>query len=384
MSHRYLWGPAVDQLFADEQPTSTGSAGNVLWALGDNLGTIRDIADLSGSTTSVTNHRRFGAYGNLVSESNAAVDMLFAYTGKLYDENTKLQNNLFRWYDAARARVRMSEDPLGFAAADENVRRYVGNLAVASVDPLGLMELPLAFNDVADFMATMNTSNLGPSSSGSLLDNYCDTFRSIFGNALVDQSGGMIHSILTSTVMSDETLAHMSDGAVLAGTTAIAAALVLSRGQVVNVAGASLRLLNTPILRIPALTIPRFGSGGGRFALAGGGQLGQATTLTLFPAIPIDVGTAAVLTGIGIYMTGGGGAGSGGPPPLTPEQMRRIATQLEDANRLRRADLALKRERLANLASKTSIEAQSLKDEIRLLEEIINAATENISRLLPK
>ncbi len=64
--------------------------------------------------------------------------------------------------------------------------------------------------------------------------------------------------------------------------------------------------------------------------------------------------------------------------------MRRIATQLEDANRLRRADLALKRERLANLASKTSIEAQSLKDEIRLLEEIINAATENISRLLPK
>ncbi len=303
VSHRYLWGPAVDQLFADEQPTSTGSAGNVLWALGDNLGTIRDIADLSGSTTSVTNHRRFGAYGNLVSESNAAVDMLFAYTGKLYDENTKLQNNLFRWYDAATGQW-MSEDPLGFAAADENVRRYVGNLAVASVDPLGLMELPLAFNDVADFMATMNTSNLGPSSSGSLLDNYCDTFRSIFGNALVDQSGGMIHSILTSTVMSDETLAHMSDGAVLAGTTAIAAALVLSRGQVVNVAGASLRLLNTPILRIPALTIPRFGSGGGRFALAGGGQLGQATTLTLFPAIPIDVGTAAVLTGIGIYMTG--------------------------------------------------------------------------------
>ncbi len=139
VSHRYLWGPAVDQLFADEQPTSTGSAGNVLWSLGDNLGTIRDIADLSGSTTSVTNHRRFGAYGNLVSESNAAIDMVFAYTGKLYDENTQLQNNLFRWYDATTGQW-MSEDPLGFAAGDENVRRYVGNRSTKSADPSGLQD----------------------------------------------------------------------------------------------------------------------------------------------------------------------------------------------------------------------------------------------------
>ncbi len=138
VSHRYLWGPAVDQLLADEQPTSTGSAGNVLWGLSDNLGTIRDIADLSGSTTSITNHRRFGAYGNLVSESNSAVDMLFAYTGKLYDENTQLQNNLFRWYDAATGQW-MSEDPLGFAAGDENVRRYAGNNGAGLFDSNGLV-----------------------------------------------------------------------------------------------------------------------------------------------------------------------------------------------------------------------------------------------------
>lgn len=137
VSHRYLWGPAVDQLFADEQPTSTGSAGNVLWALGDNLGTIRDIADLSGSTTSVTNHRRFGAYGDLISESNSAVDMVFAFTGKLYDEHVKLQNNLNRWYDAALGQW-TSEDPIGFAAADENIRRYVENKTLVSIDPFGL------------------------------------------------------------------------------------------------------------------------------------------------------------------------------------------------------------------------------------------------------
>lgn len=137
VSHRYLWGPQVDQLFADEQVTTTGSAGNALWALGDNLGTIRDIADLSGSTTTITNHRRFGAYGDLVSESNAAVDMLFAFTGKGYDEVTGLQNNLNRWYDAKLGQW-VSEDPIGFMAGDANVRRYVGNRALLAVDPNGL------------------------------------------------------------------------------------------------------------------------------------------------------------------------------------------------------------------------------------------------------
>jgi RHS repeat-associated protein len=137
VSHRYLWGPQVDQLFADEQVTTTGSAGNVLWALSDNLGTVIDIADLSGSTTTVTNHRKFGAYGNLVSESNAAVDLVFAFTGKLYDEVTGLQNNLNRWYDAKLGQW-MSEDPIGFSAGDANVRRYVGNSSLQFLDQLGL------------------------------------------------------------------------------------------------------------------------------------------------------------------------------------------------------------------------------------------------------
>ena len=48
LSHRYLWGPEVDQLFADEQVTSLTTAGNTLWALSDHLGTIKDLADLSG------------------------------------------------------------------------------------------------------------------------------------------------------------------------------------------------------------------------------------------------------------------------------------------------------------------------------------------------
>ena len=137
VSHRYLWGPQVDQLLADEQVTSTSSAGNILWALSDNLGSVRDIADLSGGTTTVTNHRRFGAYGNLVSESNSAVDLVFAFTGKFADEVTGLQNNLNRWYDGKLGQW-VSEDPIGFKAGDTNVRRYVGNNPILRLDSFGL------------------------------------------------------------------------------------------------------------------------------------------------------------------------------------------------------------------------------------------------------
>jgi len=141
LSHRYLWSDNVDELLADEVVTSPSSGGNVLWGLADHLGTIRDIADLNESTgsTSITNHRRFNSFGALVSESNAAVDLLFAYTGKQYDEATGLQHNWFRWYDPALGQW-LSEDPLGFAAGDENVRRYVGNGVVDSIDPTGLQE----------------------------------------------------------------------------------------------------------------------------------------------------------------------------------------------------------------------------------------------------
>lgn len=139
VSHRYLWGPQVDQLLADEQVTSTGSAGNILWALGDNLGTIRDIADLSGGTTTITNHRRFGSYGNLVSETNSAVDLVFAHTGKFYDEVTKQHNHLNRWKDGDLGQW-LSEDPVGFGARDANIRRYVGNEASTKADSLGLDE----------------------------------------------------------------------------------------------------------------------------------------------------------------------------------------------------------------------------------------------------
>lgn len=141
VSHRYLWGPNVDQLFADEQVTSTGSAGSVIWPLTDHLGTARDLVTYNASTDVATNanHRRYDSFGNVVSETNSAVDLLFGFTGRAYDENSGLQNNLNRWYDAVTGQW-LSEDPIGFDAGDANVRRYVGNNAISGLDATGLAE----------------------------------------------------------------------------------------------------------------------------------------------------------------------------------------------------------------------------------------------------
>ena len=156
LSHRYLWqANAVDQLLADEALLSaTGSAsgggggsdgydltapGDVLWSLTDHLGTVRDLATYDASTgiTSIANHRVYDSFGNLTSETNAAVDCLFGFTGRAYDENSGLQNNLNRWYDSKVGRW-VSKDPIGFNGFDANTSRYVGNGVTSATDPSGL------------------------------------------------------------------------------------------------------------------------------------------------------------------------------------------------------------------------------------------------------
>ena len=139
LAHRYLWSNQVDELFADEQVTSLSTGGNTLWGLGDHLGTLRDIADFNESTsvTSVTNHRTYNAFGKMTAETNSSVDLLFGFTGKQLDEDTGLQHNLNRWYDAGAGQW-LSNDPIGFAAGDANLYRYVGNGPQNWTDPSGL------------------------------------------------------------------------------------------------------------------------------------------------------------------------------------------------------------------------------------------------------
>lgn len=130
LTHRYLHGPDVDQILADEN-----SSGQVLWALTDNLGTVRDVIDSSGA---IQNHIIYDSFGQVTGETNPTVDFRFGYTGRELDEETGLYYYRARYYDPNVGRF-ISEDPIGFKGGDANLYRYVENSPVNETDPTGLI-----------------------------------------------------------------------------------------------------------------------------------------------------------------------------------------------------------------------------------------------------
>jgi RHS repeat-associated protein len=131
---RTLWGAGTDQILATED-----SSGNVTWPLTDHLNTVRDIVsyDSGTDTTALENHVVYDSFGKVTSETNPSVASDFKFTARYTDATTGLQWNLNRWYSPSLGRW-MSEDPIGFAAGDRHLSRYVNNHPLSFVDPAGL------------------------------------------------------------------------------------------------------------------------------------------------------------------------------------------------------------------------------------------------------
>lgn len=129
LANRYLHGPAVDQVLAQED-----AAGNVQWLLADHLGTIRDILDHTGASL---NHIRYDSFGNITAQTDPTIDTRYAFTGREFDPETGLHYYRARYYDAAIGRF-LSEDPITFGASDANLYRYVWNCPVMFADSTGL------------------------------------------------------------------------------------------------------------------------------------------------------------------------------------------------------------------------------------------------------
>jgi RHS repeat-associated protein len=127
ISH-YLYGDELDDLLARER-SGEGTA----WYLTDRLGTVRDIADASGT---LINHIEYDSFGNVIGESNPAAGDRFKFTGRELDSETGLYYYRARYYDSVTGRF-LAEDPMGFDAGDTNFYRYVGNAPTNYWDPLG-------------------------------------------------------------------------------------------------------------------------------------------------------------------------------------------------------------------------------------------------------
>lgn len=139
LTDRFLNGPAVDQILADENyssPTASPSAaGNTLWMLTDNQGTVRDIVDSSGTDV---DHLTYDSFGKLTGGALyfGATDVIFAgYTGSFYDSATGLVHDGTRWYSPNLQRW-PTPDPSGLGP-DSNPYRYVENDPGNFDDPWG-------------------------------------------------------------------------------------------------------------------------------------------------------------------------------------------------------------------------------------------------------
>jgi hypothetical protein len=81
-TQRFLHGPAIDQVLAQEN-----ADGEVLWALTDHQGSVRDVVNEAGE---VANHIRYDSFGNVSAETHPEVDFRFGYTGRESDGETGL------------------------------------------------------------------------------------------------------------------------------------------------------------------------------------------------------------------------------------------------------------------------------------------------------
>ncbi len=164
LAARYLYGPAVDQILAEERvDVATGQTSNLYWPLTDNQGSVRDIAEYDAATdeTQIVESIDYSAFGKPLPAaqgqqgggggyggggsggggqgggSSSTVDFVFGYTAREEDDDVGLMWYRARWYDPETGRF-ASEDPIGFSAGDTNLNRYVFNSPTNFTDPSGL------------------------------------------------------------------------------------------------------------------------------------------------------------------------------------------------------------------------------------------------------
>jgi len=99
----------------------------------DQLGTPKVVWDAAGARVKVV---EYDSFGNQTDDSNPNFIIPIGFAGGLTDWETKLVRFGFRDYDSASGRW-TAKDPIGFAAGDSNLYRYVNWNPVNFVDRIG-------------------------------------------------------------------------------------------------------------------------------------------------------------------------------------------------------------------------------------------------------
>jgi RHS repeat-associated protein len=123
----FLYGPGMDNVLAEQD------GGQLRWLLSDHEQTVRDVTDAAGTPL---DHIRYASFGAVTSQSNPSAAPRYGYTGREPDGISGMMDYRARWYDPALGRF-LTLDPIGFAAGDPNLYRYVFNQPTDRVDPTG-------------------------------------------------------------------------------------------------------------------------------------------------------------------------------------------------------------------------------------------------------
>jgi RHS repeat-associated protein len=120
--------------YADRRmPVAFTSNGVVYYLDYDQVGSLRLVADASGT---VVKQIEYDTFGNIISDSNPTFDIPFGFAGGLHDRQTGLVRFGFRDYDPDVGRW-TAKDPILFAGGDTDLYGYVLNDPVNLVDPTG-------------------------------------------------------------------------------------------------------------------------------------------------------------------------------------------------------------------------------------------------------
>ena len=130
---RYLNGPAGD--LADTVLGRECASGTIAWYLPNRLDTVRDLINNSGA---IIDHIDYSAFGTVLDQSAPSEgDRMMGFAGMEQDAVTGLNLAVFREENPGAGRW-TSEDPLGFAAGDADLYRYLLNGPTSQRDPAGL------------------------------------------------------------------------------------------------------------------------------------------------------------------------------------------------------------------------------------------------------
>jgi len=160
VSQRDLYAQAVDQILATDD--CSGMVAGVLWGLGDNQGTPRDVVkyDTTQAEGVLVNHVQFDSFGAMIGNTNINAAFAFGEGGMRYDLSTKEYVTAGRRYDPSIGRFE-SADPIGFASGTTNLFAYCGNQPTVNTDPSGLCNLGSVYNEPVGYLNGSSAPPMG-------------------------------------------------------------------------------------------------------------------------------------------------------------------------------------------------------------------------------